>query len=1348
MYKRLLLLCSSLFIINGCGNTGGISTDKTLIPEVVPEILNSFSGTIDENATFGTKIGVVDLSNLVTFKMKDIILSGDGSENFLIDKTGLLLLNKDAKIDYETKKTYNLVVTVTDVKGNSKATLATIELVDIPEKVPVLSNFTATIAENSASDTIVGKVNILDRGDSEITAMSLNGDNSNNFTIDVNGTIKVAKGAVLDYETKKTYTLLATAINKAGKSLSATVSIILTNRGEIVPIIKGFEGSVLENAKVGFTIIGTVAITDAGDTPIQSMRLSGDGNKNFQIDSKYGMVTLSSNANIDYEKRKIYNLGVIATNSAGNSIVQNITIRVIDSADVTPIIKNVAISVVENTPTDTIIGKIDIITVGDTPISKITLSGNNANNFRVDTQGNIYIVTPPDYETKYQYVLKATAINNAGDSASQTVTITITDIPDVVPTINIFSANIRENIALNVVVGTIPIISVGDSPIKTIVLSGIGSEHFSVDNKGKISIFSITPIFDTQKQKVYNLKAIAKNEGGLSTPTDITITLEDIANKVPLIESLNANIVENSQATTIVGIINIKNTGDSPITSITLTGDGKEDFVVDNQGIIRVVNPPDYEKYKFIKTYNLKAKARNTAGNSNIVNVNITVLPIADVVPIIDNFSTTINENLPIGTIINSNIPIIATGDTPISKISLTGVGAEYFTVGTNGQITIAKSPDYETQNKFNLTAIATNKAGISLSKSVSITIIDIPDIKPVIENFTTTIKETLAQGKVVGHINIVTKGDTNISSINLSGGNAQYFNLATDGTIKVALNLDYKTITSYSLVAVAKNGAGNSISKSVSISIEDVPNIPAQLTNVTASIDENVPYGTFVKNIPIIKGDRNITNIVLSGANSEHFRVENNGSIYVVISPNFEARAVYNLKAIANSISGTSPVIDVIININNKAENVPIIKSFVTTISETTTTNTIIGQISFTKGDSNITGVRLIGTGSNNFTVDNNGSIKLINSLLGQGGTVYTLEVEFSNNSGPSLLSNVIIIISKADRTRPTVIISSNFDVSSDVRTYLYNQKWRAETVSYNFNFSEDVSNFKLSDINISGADLSSIRFTGSGASYSLTLAPALNSVVPIIVKLDANKTVDLSANPNKASSVIVHSVNTYQPFITIWKTDNTGSSANNQININVNSAYSDYNYSIDWGDTSINKNVRSSITHTYASAGVYTIKITGKFDRFYHLLNQYDAQKLIGIKQWGTIGWTDMSHAFDGCINLTNSNGNILDVPNLTSVRNLSYMFANTYKFNQDLSKWNVIGVTNMSYMFANAYAFNQNISTWITKDVTNMDAMFNTATLFNQDLSKWIVSSVTTHLNFNLNWGGLSTYIPIFP
>ncbi|MGB0523329.1 MAG: BspA family leucine-rich repeat surface protein [Flammeovirgaceae bacterium] len=186
---------------------------------------------------------------------------------------------------------------------------------------------------------------------------------------------------------------------------------------------------------------------------------------------------------------------------------------------------------------------------------------------------------------------------------------------------------------------------------------------------------------------------------------------------------------------------------------------------------------------------------------------------------------------------------------------------------------------------------------------------------------------------------------------------------------------------------------------------------------------------------------------------------------------------------------------------------------------------------------------------------------------------------------------------------------------------------------------------------------------------------------------------------------------------FITTWQT----TSANESITIPTEG--SGYNYTIDWGDGTIEGGQTGDATHTYAAAGNYQVEIIGDFPRIY-FNNGGDKGKIISIDQWGNIAWSTMENAFQGCSNLTY---NATDAPDLTQVTNMRNMFGSCFDFNGAIGNWDVSQVLNMAGLFINASVFNQDISAWNTSLVTDMSFMFSGANAFNQDLSGWNVSQV---------------------
>ena len=163
---------------------------------------------------------------------------------------------------------------------------------------------------------------------------------------------------------------------------------------------------------------------------------------------------------------------------------------------------------------------------------------------------------------------------------------------------------------------------------------------------------------------------------------------------------------------------------------------------------------------------------------------------------------------------------------------------------------------------------------------------------------------------------------------------------------------------------------------------------------------------------------------------------------------------------------------------------------------------------------------------------------------------------------------------------------------------------------------------------------------------------------------------------------------------------------------------------YTIDWGDGTVDANVAGPQTHTYASAGNHTIRISGGLMAI-SFFNNTDAAKMQSIDQWGSIEWTNMQSAFEGASEMVY---NATDTPDLSGVNNTNYMFWGASKFNGNLSGWDVSSVRTMRSMFINASSFNQDLTDWNVSGATDMHAMFKGASKFNGDVSSWNVSGVT--------------------
>ena len=201
--------------------------------------------------------------------------------------------------------------------------------------------------------------------------------------------------------------------------------------------------------------------------------------------------------------------------------------------------------------------------------------------------------------------------------------------------------------------------------------------------------------------------------------------------------------------------------------------------------------------------------------------------------------------------------------------------------------------------------------------------------------------------------------------------------------------------------------------------------------------------------------------------------------------------------------------------------------------------------------------------------------------------------------------------------------------------------------------------------------------------------------------------------------------------PFVTTWKTTTPDES----IEIPVGGASGQY--TVDWGDGTTTDAATGDATHIYTDAGTYTVSISGDFKRIYLVNDRSNAQKLQSIEQWGDIQWSSMNGAFRSASNMVS---NAQDVPDLSNVTDMRFMFYFASSFTSDLSSWNVSNVTYMYGMFGGASSFTSDLSSWNVSSVANMSTMFSSASSFTSDLSSWNVSNVTYMYGM---FGGASSF-----
>ncbi|XP_039474143.1 protocadherin gamma-A5-like isoform X8 [Oreochromis aureus] len=174
---------------------------------------------------------------------------------------------------------------------------------------------------------------------------------------------------------------------------------------------------------------------------------------------------------------------------------------------------------------------------------------------------------PLDRETNPNLSLKLIAVDGGTPQRSGTVNIDITvlDVNDNAPVFNqsVYKATVMENSPRDTYVTTVNASDAdfGSNSIVTYYFSDLNSglsDLFTIDEKH--GIISITGFIDYEKDKKYELRIDARDQGGLTDSSKVIIEVTDVNDNVPIINvmSFTSPVSEDSPPGTTIGIINVK----------------------------------------------------------------------------------------------------------------------------------------------------------------------------------------------------------------------------------------------------------------------------------------------------------------------------------------------------------------------------------------------------------------------------------------------------------------------------------------------------------------------------------------------------------------------------------------------------------------------------------------------------------------------------------------------------------------------------------------------------------------------------------------------------------------------
>ncbi|XP_068181899.1 protocadherin gamma-A11-like isoform X5 [Antennarius striatus] len=385
------------------------------------------------------------------------IHSGDSVEYVELNRERGVLLIKD-RIDRETlcgETTPCALHLQMLVENPIEMFRITVEIADINDNAPIFvsSKKRFEISESAivGSKFVLEKAMDADIGTNDLQGYSLSPEN--NFALklenqaDGSKKVEMVLQKPLDREHQEQISLLLTAVDGGQPRMTGTMRITVNvlDANDNAPVFTKtvYKAKINENAPRG-TSVTTVNATDRdkginGEITYTISNTVRRINELFQINRKSGEVILIGE--IDYEKAKLFQIDIEATDSGGLSDSSKILIDIIDVNDNSPQLKilSQSHSILEDSPENTVIAMLSVNDPDSERNGEVKCDMNDEIPFKIqNTMSGFYSLvteTALDREVTSQYNITVSCSDEGVPSLSSSVTLTlqISDVNDNAP---------------------------------------------------------------------------------------------------------------------------------------------------------------------------------------------------------------------------------------------------------------------------------------------------------------------------------------------------------------------------------------------------------------------------------------------------------------------------------------------------------------------------------------------------------------------------------------------------------------------------------------------------------------------------------------------------------------------------------------------------------------------------------------------------------------------------------------------------------------------------------------------------------------------------------------------------
>ena len=276
-----------------------------------------------------------------------------------------------------------------------------------------------------------------------------------------------------------------------------------------------------------------------------------------------------------------------------------------------------------------------------------------------------------------------------------------------------------------------------------------------------------------------------------------------------------------------------------------------------------------------------------------------------------------------------------------------------------------------------------------------------------------------------------------------LHGNDSKYLDITSDGNLSFISPPDYESQNLYIITIRASDNNRRAI-QVLTINIQNLnDNKPTISAPDNLSINENSLY-VYTPSIADKDGDKVIT--TLNGNDSTFFKINSQtNEIRFKTVPDYETgKHLYTLVLLSSDGIHSSQKI-ILVNLINVADTPAVLQGKVVSLPENVPTGHYVTKItSVPSSDGDITSYTLIGTGSENFTINTFGEMHTTKVIDYESQATYTLQVYATNVAGNSLPVTLTVNIEDlTEQEIPLLVVIMNWTNYRETSAQVWHDKF-----------------------------------------------------------------------------------------------------------------------------------------------------------------------------------------------------------------------------------------------------------------------------------------------------------------